>query len=241
MSEGFPEQAMSKPQSEIGDLPTSSGPPGSDTPGAAIWRGLLFLALLTAATATPVFRTWPLFWLVPLGVLALVMLVWPGLRKGFRGWPVGCFSRSGIAATLVLAVASSGILLGFQHAWHPPVGHIGLALPFARAGEGLLWAGLLFSLGNALLEEVVFRGLLFDAVASWWGKWGAVVITALLFGYGHREGYPPGTVGAILAGIYGLCLGWLRLHTGGLGLPVLAHIAADATIFFIAAREGAFD
>ena len=39
------------------------------------------------------------------------------------------------------------------------------------------------------------------------------------------------TVGAQLAGTYGLALGWLRVFTGGLGLPGLTHITADATIF----------
>jgi hypothetical protein len=43
----------------------------------------------------------------------------------------------------------------------------------------------------------------------------------------------------VLAGIYGLCLGWLRVFSGGLGLPVIAHIAADATIFTIIGRAGA--
>jgi hypothetical protein len=31
---------------------------------------------------------------------------------------------------------------------------------------------------------------------------------------------------------------WLRVFTGGLGLPVLAHIVADATIFLIVVRAG---
>ncbi len=48
----------------------------------------------------------------------------------------------------------------------------------------------------------------------------------------------PVPLGALLAGLYGLALGWLRVVTGGIGLPVIAHIAADATIFTIAARSG---
>jgi membrane protease YdiL (CAAX protease family) len=52
------------------------------------------------------------------------------------------------------------------------------------------------------------------------------------------RGYPSGALGALLAGIYGVCLGWLRVFSGGLGLPVLAHIAADATIFTMVANSG---
>jgi membrane protease YdiL (CAAX protease family) len=65
-----------------------------------------------------------------------------------------------------------------------------------------------------------------------------VGISTLLFGLGHLHGYPPGHVGALLAGIFGFCLGCLRVYTGGLGLPVIAHIAADATIFQIVADAG---
>jgi membrane protease YdiL (CAAX protease family) len=43
----------------------------------------------------------------------------------------------------------------------------------------------------------------------------------------------------VLAGIYGLCIGWLRLFTGGIGLCIAAHIAADATIYAIVVRSGA--
>lgn len=52
------------------------------------------------------------------------------------------------------------------------------------------------------------------------------------------HGYPPGLLGAALAGIYGLALAWLRVFTGGLGLPVITHIVADATIFIIVVRAG---
>ena len=84
---------------------------------------------------------------------------------------------------------------------------------------------------------MVFRGILFDAVESLWGRWIAAIATAFLFGYGHLHGYPPGVTGAILAGIFGLCEGWLRVFSGGLGLPILAHMVADATIFAIVAHE----
>ena len=110
-------------------------------------------------------------------------------------------------------------------------------LPIAALG-GIVSAGLLFSIFNAILEEIIFHGILFDSAESQWGVWIAVAATAILFGYGHLRGYPPGLAGAFLAGLYGLCLGWLRIYTGGIGWPVIAHIAADATIFVLIARSG---
>ena len=53
------------------------------------------------------------------------------------------------------------------------------------------------------------------------------------------DGHPPGAAGAILAGIYGFALGWLRVFTCGIGLPVAAHIVADATIYSILAQSRA--
>jgi membrane protease YdiL (CAAX protease family) len=97
---------------------------------------------------------------------------------------------------------------------------------------------MIFAILNASLEELIFRGVLFTAIESQVNTPPTVLITAMLFGWGHMHGYPPGPLGAILAGIYGLALGWLRVFTGGLGLPVMAHIVADATIFLIVVRAG---
>ena len=130
------------------------------------------------------------------------------------------------------------MLIAFHFLKHPDVGAYAGLLPVSALG-GVLAAGVLFSIFNALFEEIVFRGVLFDAVESQWGAWVAVAATAFLFGFGHKHGYPSGQSGMVLAGIYGLGIGWLRVFTGGIGLPVIAHIAADATIFTLVARSGA--
>ena len=54
--------------------------------------------------------------------------------------------------------------------------------------------------------------------------------------HGHIRPGLPGE--RVLACGYGLALGWLRIFTGGLGWPVLAHVAADATIFALVMRSG---
>ncbi len=99
-------------------------------------------------------------------------------------------------------------------------------------------AGCCFSIGNAVLEEVAFRGILFDALAGEWNAAVAVVVTALVFGFIHQAGYPPGSLGAVLAGLYGVALGVLRVWTGGLLVPMFCHVFADATIFGILVSTG---
>lgn len=204
------------------------------------WRGLHGLALVALfwlAGAVQAFRIWPVFMLAPVAAYAVLVVLLPPLRATSRPWRVGRVTWRAAAATLFLALGSSAVLLFFESHAHPDLRAYGDALPGSPAGSVLLFGGL-FSIGNALFEEVIFRGILFDAAESQWSVWPAVGITSVLFGLAHLHGYPPGPTGALLAAIFGLCLGWLRVYTGALGWPVIAHIAADATIFKILADAG---
>jgi len=204
------------------------------------WRalhGLLFVAIAAAVAFVPALHVWPLLWLVPLAAyFGLVAVVKP-LRATFRPLRFGRVSTSTIAATIAITIASCLVLVAFDVLADPDTSGLAARLPINALG-GVIAAGVLFSLFNAVLEELVFRGILFDAIESQWGGWVSVAATAVIFGYGHMRGYPPGSVGALLAAVYGFALGGLRLFTGGLGLPVAAHVAADATIFAIVARHG---
>jgi hypothetical protein len=197
-------------------------------------QGLLFLSLAAAAAAIPALRTWPLCWLAPLAAHAAIVAAVPALRHSFRPWRCGRRTTSAVVTTLAVAIVSCSVLVSFDVLRHPDVTELRGRLPGPVAGSVLL-AGAYFALVNAALEEVIFRGILFDVVESQWGGRVAVAATAVLFGYGHLQGYPPGPLGGVLAGLYGLALGSLRLWSDGIGLPVAAHIAADATIFAIVA------
>lgn len=134
---------------------------------------------------------------------------------------------------------SCAVLISFDILTRPDVSAYRHFLPVEKLG-GVWGAGVIFAVFNATFEEVVYRGILFDAIRSQLSDRVAIIATAFLFGYAHMQGYPPGTLGAVFAGIYGLCAGWLRSFTGGIGLPIVAHIAADATIFVLIMRTGVF-
>ncbi len=202
-------------------------------------HGLVVIAFMAATTYVPDFRVWPWLWLVPIVGYGVLVAAVPPLRATFRPWCVGEVSTGSVIATLIIAVGSCCVLVAFHVLTQPDVGTLGRYFPVSALGSVIV-AGVLFSVFNAIFEEIIFREIVFDAVESRWGVRVAVIATAVLFGYGHMQGYPPGILGAILAGTYGLCLGWLRAFTGGIGLPILAHIAADATIFVIVARSGIF-
>ena len=137
----------------------------------------------------------------------------------------------------VVIVASSAVLFLYQVYAAPDLEHLHRYLPLERLG-GFVVGGAIFSVCNAILEEIVFRGVLFDAVRAARGLPTALIVTSVAFGIGHYGGYPPGAAGGVLAGIYALALGILRVHSGGLGASIVAHVFADATIVTILARYG---
>jgi membrane protease YdiL (CAAX protease family) len=221
----------------------------SDSPAAAPslalerpadWRtahGALLFFLVLAAQGLAFVAGWPLPFLIALLAYALIVLAVPSLRRSCAWMRVGRWDPVTVGGMVLLAVVSSLTLFGFHALFRPDVRPLVEAMPVAVLG-GLMAAGVCFAVGNALLEEVIFRGILYDALEAQWGWRLAVVLSGLAFGALHVHGYPPGAVGGVLAGAYGLLLGLLRRQAGGLGAPWLAHIVADATIFVLLVREG---
>lgn len=210
----------------------------SARPAGADWRavhGLIFFALLASTMQVRQLRVWPLLWIIPLVAYLVIVACTPPLRATFSRWRFGCVTPFTIGAAAIIALGTIVTLVVFDFHAHPDVSAYRTMLPVQWFG-GIVGTAILFPLLNAALEEIVFRGVLFDSVAPLWGKVVAVVVSAAFFGYGHMQGYPPGPVGAVLAGIFGLAIGSLRVFTGGIGLCWLVHIAADATIFILLSR-----
>lgn len=92
-------------------------------------------------------------------------------------------------------------------------------------------AGAAFSLLNAAVEAVIFRGVLQTALQGVGGPVLAILVQAVAFGLLHVVGVPSGIVGAVMAGVWGGLLGVMRWRTHGLLAPYLAHVTADVTIF----------
>lgn len=192
---------------------------------------LLFLAMFLLPLALPAMPR-PGYWLLPLSLYAIVAFLIPPLRQNLPLLAVGRLGALPTVATLTLAAATAGVLLTYQQMARPNLTVLANRLPATMLGSVLL-AGVVFSVANAVWEELVFRGVLFEATAADWGMVGAIGATTVLFGIGHLNGYPPGPLGAVLAGVFGLTLGLLRWWCGGLRLAVACHVVADAIIFWI--------
>jgi len=88
------------------------------------------------------------------------------------------------------------------------------------------------SVTAGVCEEILFRGYLMAFLLPLVGVSGAVVVSSLLFGFGHAyQGWSgivkSGVLGAIMAGIY--------LLTGSLFAPILVHALIDMVSGQIAA------
>jgi membrane protease YdiL (CAAX protease family) len=80
-----------------------------------------------------------------------------------------------------------------------------------------------------LCEELVVRGVLLPSLARPLGLLGAVAASALLFAAMHLDGYR-----FLFTFTVGFVLGVLRMRTGSLWPPVLAHLTLNALTFAVA-------
>jgi membrane protease YdiL (CAAX protease family) len=172
---------------------------------------------------------------VPVGeVIPFFFVGWFSLWRRGMGWKdLGLRRPSSWTRTLLLAMAAGLALQAIStyvtepvmlHVFHQHedlsefrqlVGNWKLAL------LALLVVWTLAAFG----EEMVFRGYVFGRIADLTGtKVAAVLLTTILFGFGH---YYQGWAGVVDSCISGLTLALLYARTGNLWLPILAHGLTD--------------
>jgi membrane protease YdiL (CAAX protease family) len=144
-------------------------------------------------------------------VFALAMLA---LAAG-AGWRAG---RPRLGAGL-LGIAGGAVLVV---AWL--TAHSGMPIDLASVNGAIaLWTPVVAVV--AVAEEVVLRGVLFDAVRDWGGDGWALIATTVVFALIHLPLYGVGSLPLDLA--VGLLLGGLRIVSGGVLAPAVAHVIAD--------------
>lgn len=195
--------------------------------------GLLWVALPFLFS---VFQPWPFGLLIPIVAYGILVAAVPSLRRSF-GW----LRRGGLGADILLLVLATVVVSGVALVvWY------GAVRPDVRQNLKYLpqmpvWmfplAGLAFAMGNAALEEAIFRGIMLDALDSAFGPGNtAVVLQAASFALLHYvTGFPHGGWGLAMTFVYGLMLGTIRRRAQGMLAPWLAHVGADITIFAILA------
>jgi uncharacterized protein len=170
-----------------------------------------------------------------------------GLTRRDLGLERGLILRGGLwggaAVVLVAGVVGLGVLLADE------IETVGVLLGDQRAqlpiGEALFNALVRIPLGTALFEEVAFRGVLLAALLRRYGTVPAVVWSSVVFGLWHiaptmialqANGVDPASAAGVLAiaatvaltTVAGVVFAVLRLGSGSLLAPFLAHWATNA-------------
>ena len=78
-----------------------------------------------------------------------------------------------------------------------------------------------------LMEEVLFRGLIYRRLRDYVGVFWAILLSAAVFGLAHGN-----IIQGIFAGLFGVVLAMLYEHYGSLWAPVAAHVANNVFSVF---------
>lgn len=144
--------------------------------------------------------TWPLFKTVP--------IVWC-----LSAIPTGVITVSIAIAFIAIAVMLTG------------VEEIMVIQPAFDAGYGWAFIFLTVVAQPAIIEELAFRGVIFDGLRSTLSDRETVIVTALLFMVLHMS-----AVAFPHLLIMGLLLGWIRLKSGSLWPCILLHATHNALV-----------
>jgi CAAX protease family protein len=195
---------------------------------AAIAVGVLCLYVGFAPRA---WFVWPLYLLVPCGAAFLFGRL-GDKKRHITLVRLGRLGRSEFGAILMIALVSASALVAWVGLLRPDLSRFIALLPHWPIVL-LLLLGIGFSIVNAVLEELLWRGLLQTWLLSVVSPAVSIGVQAVSFGTFHFTGFPGGLAGISLATVYGLMLGALAFRCRGLLAPCVAHVAADAAIFAI--------
>jgi membrane protease YdiL (CAAX protease family) len=189
---------------------------------------------------------------VPVNLAAAALLVVVARRAGV-GWDLLGLERGrlgdGLRVGATAAVVVAGVVaLG---AALPALGPVFEDARYAGlpAGEVLYVVLVRIPLATALAEEVAFRGVLLGLLLRRWSRARAVLVTSAAFGLWHVapalgtvDGSVAGSLGddllgatiivggqVVLTAAAGVALAWLRLRSGHVLAPALAHWALNGS------------
>ena len=165
--------------------------------------------------------------LLAVGSLAVLMGVL-AVRPGALWWrrPTVPIARLSVLGFFV--AGPLGLVLGAA-----------IARPYFRtfdlnlADPMALLPGMIFSLSNAIGEEVIYRGAFMALVARVTGLRAALVLQAVVFGLAHAGAHFLGSpIPVVLSiGLAGYVAGLLVLKTRSLMLPIAVHTAIDLPVY----------
>jgi membrane protease YdiL (CAAX protease family) len=172
--------------------------------------------------------------LVPFTISTAIILPFSRTRPTLAWAKAGMIDKISFLLLFVTGMLSTGALI----VWALWTDNLGIG---AQMVEGfsqypkwliLVFGIPLFAIVNAFAEEVVYRGVMQEALSRVFKQRSLVLILqASAFAAIHfAVGFPNGFLGYLMVFVYGFMLGYLRVRTNGMLAPYLAHVIADLAI-----------
>jgi membrane protease YdiL (CAAX protease family) len=159
--------------------------------------------------------------------------IYTGLAAGVALWLTGHFIEKrpiaavGLpadrrAAIVIVGFVVGAVVAGFSIGILAAVGSYSITGSGDLAGSpGNLLLLLVFELGSAALQAILFYGIVFRVLAEWLGRWPAIALAAILFGAIHLTGPDATAFSAVVVGLSGgVLLAISYLATRALWLPM---------------------
>ena len=162
-------------------------------------------------------------------VLAWALVPFGRLLRDMN-YRVGNMTAGALIAGLTAAAVYA---LWYAYYYHGP------SLPFRESFASLpalVPAALIFALGGAFFEEVIFRGVMQKTLEEFTGRpTVAVLLQALLYALAFisATAVPAGWPGVIANLLLALILGWTVLRTGGIALAMIVHFVVSLAVALI--------
>lgn len=183
--------------------------------------------------ASMIIIPWPLNFIFSIAAYLTLMLSFKKYRDEIRWLKFGEWNKTTTFFTIPTILVSSSALILWVVLLKPDLSDLKAMVPTNSVIE-IIIIGMLFSVFNAIWEEMIMKGILWDGIELFFKNAVFIIIfQAILFGIMHLNGFPRGIIGAFMAGIYGLMIGFIRESSKGLLAPIITHFFADATIFGI--------
>lgn len=168
--------------------------------------------------------------------------LWATYRKGAHSLAIDFWFRFnwvhdiplGIGLALVLRVVETGIATLAE----------ALGVPVSEMSNGqfmsdqtlaaTLVLGLFVAVGAPIVEELFFRGLALQAFSRRFGPAIGVVVSSLLFGLMHLQGFTAGSAVIVtVTGLLGAAFAIVTLKAGRLGPAVIGHVAFNGSAVLV--------
>jgi membrane protease YdiL (CAAX protease family) len=201
-------------------------------PGVVVITFMIVLRLATLKDANVV--SWPLI-IGQLSAYAVSIAIFAGALPALARRTLGELGLRaprlsdvfwGIGGAITMLLAASVVAVLEESVFHLKADEVQVQL--LRQAHGSLLVGFAFiaCVGAPIVEELTFRGLLFNALLRYTPAWVAVLVSAALFGMAH---FAPGNAGVILPLIAGgAVLAIVYYRSGSLVASMLTHSLFNA-------------